>query len=338
MMKISNRCSTALACAVIAASMLHVARAQADDMKVQIWAPRDAQSAGALVVAQEKGFFKKAGLDSEVKFVSSGQEIPAGMAGGTISLAVASWTNPMAMNANGIPVKILSKIADISPALGVVVRSSAGIKVAKDLEGKKIGITRISVLVSVLEHGCATYGCDMSKMTLVNMQPQDIVLAYERGDVDAVMTNEPWTTYVQDRGGTWLFSAGQSFIPGQEGARKIDTIYTALFAPPAYVSKNPKTVEAVLRGLTEAIASIKSDPSGAAEVIGKVLSIPPKVVASTLSKVNFGLDISPTWADEYNKKADYLVGIKELRKNVAANDVFEPGPLKAICGACAGGK
>jgi ABC-type nitrate/sulfonate/bicarbonate transport system substrate-binding protein len=338
MMKISRRCSTALACAVIAASMLHVAYAQADDMKVQIWAPRDAQSSGALIVAQEKGFFKKAGLDSEVKFVSSGQEIPAGMAGGTISLAIAAWTNPMAMNANGIPVKFLSKVADISPALGVVVRSSAGIKVAKDLEGKKIGITRISVLVSVLERGCATYGCDVSKMTLVNMQPQDIVLAYERGDVDAVMTNEPWTTYVQDHGGTWLFSAGQSFVPGQEGARKIDTIYTALFAPPAYVSKNPKAVEAVLRGLTEAIASIKSDPSGAAEVIGKVLSIPAKVVASTLSKVDFGLDISPTLADEFNKKADYLLGIKELRKRVVASDVFEPGPLKAICGSCASDK
>lgn len=337
-MKISRRWCTAVAYALIAGWMPHVASAKADDMKVQIWAPRDAQSAGALIIAQEKGFFKTAGLDSEVKFVSSGQEIPAGMAGGTISLAVAAWTNPMAMNANGIPVKILTKVADISPALGVVVRGSAGIKVAKDLEGKKIGITRISVLMSVLERGCATYGCDVSKMTLVNMQPQEIVLAYERGDVDAVMTNEPWTTYVQDRGGTWLFSAGQSFIPGQEGPRRVDTIYTALFAPPAYVSKNPKAVEAVLRGMTEAIASIKSDPSGAAEMIGKVLAIPPGVVASTLSKVHFGLDISSAWADEYDKKADQLLDIKELRKKVVASDVFDPGPLKAVCGSCDGGK
>jgi ABC-type nitrate/sulfonate/bicarbonate transport system substrate-binding protein len=338
MMKISGRWCTAVAYALIAGSVLQVAGAQADDIKVQLWAPRDAQSAGALIVAQEKGFFKKAGLDSEVKFVSSGQEIPPGMAGGTISLAVAAWTNPMAMNANGIPVKILTKVADISPALGVVVRGSAGIKVAKDLEGKKIGLTRISVMMSVLERGCATYGCDVSKMTLVNMQPQEIVLAYERGDVDAVVTNEPWTTYVQDRGGTWLFSGGQSFIPGQEGPRKIDNIYTALFAPPAYISKNPKAVEAALRGMSEAIDSIKSDPSGAAEVIGKVLAIPPAVVASTLSKVHFGLDIGPAWANEYDKKADYLFELKELRKKVVASDVFDPAPLKAICGSCDGGK
>jgi NitT/TauT family transport system substrate-binding protein len=333
-----GRWGAAFACALMVGAMLQGGSARADDMKIQIWAPRDAQSAGALIVAQEKGFFKKAGLDSELKFVSSGQEIPAGMAGGTISLAVASWTNPMAMNANGIPVKVLSKVADISPALGVVVRGKAGIKVAKDLEGKKIGITRISVLVSVLERGCATYGCDINKITMVNMQPQDIVLAYERGDVDAVMTNEPWTTYVQDRGGTWLFSAGQSFIPGQEGMKKIDTIYTAMFAPPAYVSKNPKTVEAVLRGLTGAIASIKSDPADASEVIGKVLAIPPKVVASTLSKVNFGLDISSQWASEYDSKAQYLLGIKELRRKVVAKDVFEPGPLQAVCGGCAASK
>lgn len=334
-MMISRR-SVALAGAALVAATAYGAPAHADDTKVQIWAPRDAQSSGALIIADEKGFFEKAGLQSEVKLVSSGQEIPAGMAGGTISLAVASWTNPMAMNANGIPVKIISKVADISPALGVVVRSGAGIHVAKDLEGKKVGITRISVLVSVLERGCAAYGCDINKMTLVNMQPQDIVLAYERGDVDAVMTNEPWTTYVQDRGGTWLFSAGQSFIPGNDGVNKIDTIYTAMFAPPAYVSKNPKTIEAVLRGMTDAIAYIRSNPSDSSEVIGKVLSIPTKVVASTLSKVVFDLDIGPSWAAEYNKKADDLVGLKELRKRVVAADIFEPGPLKAICASCAG--
>lgn len=318
-------------CLLMAVVVLNISTARADEMKAQIWAPRDAQSAGALIVAQEKGFFKKAGLDSELKFVSSGQEIPAGMAGGTISLGVAAWTNPMALNANGIPVVVLSRVADISPALGVLVREKAGIKTAKDLEGKKVGITKISVLMSVLERGCAIYGCDPSKITLVNMQPQDIVLAYQRGDVDAVMTNEPWTTYVQDQGGKWLFSAAQSFVPGHEGARKIDTIYTALFAPPSFAKNNPRIVEAVLRGLNDAIGSIKSDPQAASEVIGRVLSIPPRVVASTLSKVNFGLGITPQWAEEYDKKADYLLGIKELRKKVVAKDVFAPDYLKAVC-------
>ena len=61
----------------------------------------------------------------------------------------------------------------------------------------------------------------------------------------------------------------------------------------------------MLRGLSDAINSIKSDPTGAAEVIGKAISIPPEVVKSTLSKVDFGLGMTSEWADEYNKKADY---------------------------------
>jgi ABC-type nitrate/sulfonate/bicarbonate transport system substrate-binding protein len=329
------RWCASVACAMVVGTALSAGSARADGMKVQIWAPRDAQSSGPLIIAQHEGLFRKAGLDSELKFVSSGQEIPAGIAGGTIQLAVASWTNPMAMNANGVPVEVLARVGDISPAIGVVVRRGAGIRVAKDLDGKKIGITRISVLVSVLEHGCAAYGCDMSKMTLVNMQPEDIVLAFERGDVDAVMTNEPWTTYIQQHGGNWLFSAAESFIPGQEGVRKIDTIYTALFARPDFVSKNPKEVEAVLRGLSDAINSIKSDPTEAAEVIGKAISIPPEVVKSTLSKVDFGLGMTPEWADEYNKKADYLLSIGELRGKIVAKSVFEPGPLHSVCGSCA---
>lgn len=302
--------------------------------KLQIWAPRDAQSSGAFVIAQEKQFFKNAGLDTELKFVSSGQEIPAGIAGGTIKLAIASWTNAMAMNANGIPVRVLARVADISPALGVLGREKAGIKTAKDLEGKKVGATRISVLLSVLEKGCAAYGCDMSKITIVNMQPQEIVLAYERGDVDAVLTNEPWTTYVHDRGGKWLFSAGESFLPGKEGPNKIDTIYTALLSSPDFVKTQSASVEKALRGLREAAAFIKANPDEAAAIIGKVISIPTEVARQTLSKVDFDIAMTEQWANEYNDKAAYLQGLSELRKKVVAKDVLDPAPLRAVCPDC----
>lgn len=219
--------------------------------------------------------------------------------------------------------------------LQVVVRSDAGIRMPKDLEGKRLGLTRISVLFSVLERGCATYGCDISKMTLVNMQPQEIVLAYERGNVDAVLTNEPWTTYVVQRGGKLLFTAAQSAVPGREGLNRIDGIYTAVFARPDFIAQHPKAAQGILKGLSQAAEWVKANPKEAAEIIGKEINIPTDAVVATLSRVDSKLEMTADWASEFDKKAEYLLGLKELRRKVVASDVFQPEPLKAVCGACA---
>src|SRR6476469_7180850 len=125
--------------------------AQVETKSFQIWTSRDAQKGALPVLAMRKGFFEKDGLSVEVKFVSSGSEIPAGMAGGTIPMAVASWTNPMAMVANGVPARILAQTTDISAAQQLIVRKDGPIKTPKDLEGKKLALTRIGLVMSILE-------------------------------------------------------------------------------------------------------------------------------------------------------------------------------------------
>jgi ABC-type nitrate/sulfonate/bicarbonate transport system substrate-binding protein len=65
-----------------------------EQQNVQLWTTRDAQQGALPIVAARQGFFRDNGLNVELRFVSSGAEIPAGMAGGTIPIAVAAWTNP----------------------------------------------------------------------------------------------------------------------------------------------------------------------------------------------------------------------------------------------------
>ena len=91
-------------------------QAQVETKSFQIWTSRDAQQGALPVVAARRGFFEKEGLNVEVKFVSSGSEIPAGMAGGTIPMAIAAWTNPMAMVANGVPSSCAAAAASPSSA------------------------------------------------------------------------------------------------------------------------------------------------------------------------------------------------------------------------------
>jgi len=325
---------TMLGAAVLALPGGAVAQGAPEQPNFQFWTTRDAQQGALPIVAARQGFFRQNGLNVDLRFVSSGAEIPAGMAGGTISIAIAAWTNPMAMVANGLSVRLLAQTTDISGILQMVVRPEANIRTARDLEGKRLGVTRIPLIISLLERACQAYGCDMSRITLVNMQPQDLVLAYERGNVDAVLTWEPWAIYTVQRGGRLLFSATRSFIPGQEGERRIDGVYAAVFARTDFTTRNPRTTQAVLRSLQQAADWIRENPEPAAEIVGRDINIPVDVVRGTLSKVDNRLTMTTEWAREFDATATYLHGLRELRNTVTHRDVFDPAPLRAICASC----
>jgi ABC-type nitrate/sulfonate/bicarbonate transport system substrate-binding protein len=311
--------------------------AQVETKAFELWTSRDAQQGALPVVAARKGFFKKEGLDVEIKFVSSGSEIPAGMAGGTIPMAIASWTNPMAMVANGVPARILAETTDISAAQQLVVRKDGPIKAPKDLEGKKLALTRIGLVMSILEKMCKDYGCDVSKITLVNMLPQEIVLAFQRGDVDAIQTWEPWATYATQQGGRILLSATDSFVAGKEGKKRIDGIYAAVFARDDFVKNNPKTVQAALRALKNAAEWLQANQDEAADIVGKDINIPKPVVLQTFAKIHNQVTMTGAWAKEFDEKASYLAQINELKKQTTAKEVFDPQPLEAACPACVKG-
>ena len=312
-------------------------QAQVETKSFQIWTSRDAQQGALPVVAMRRGFFEKEGLNVEVKFVSSGSEIPAGMAGGTIPIAIAAWTNPMAMEANGVPARILAQTTDVSGAQQMVVRKDGPIKTPKDLEGRKLALTRIGLIMSIMEKMCKEHGCDLSKITLVNMAPQEIVLAFQRGEVDAIQTWEPWAIYAVQQGGRVLMSATESFVPGKEGKKRLDGIYASVFARDDFVAKNPKTIEATLRALKNAADWLEANRDAAADIVAKDINIPKPIVLGTFAKTVNQLSMSAEWAREFDEKAVYLAGLKELKQVTTARVVFDPRPLKQVCPACVKG-
>lgn len=303
----------------------------------QLWTSRDAQQGALPVVTMRKGFFKNEGLDVEVKFVSSGSEIPSGMAGGTIPIAIASWTNPMAMVANGVPARILAGTTDVSGAQQLVVKKDGPIKTPKDLEGRKLALTRIGLIMSILERMCKEYGCDVSKITLVNMAPQEIVLAFQRGDVDAIQTWEPWAIYGVQAGGRVLMSATESFVPGKEGKKRIDSVYAAVFARDDWAAKNPKTVEATLRALKNGAEWMEANKDAAADIVAKDINIPKPIVLGTFAKIYNQVYMSSDWAEEFTEKAVYLHNLRELKSAPTAKDVIDVRALRAVCAACVKG-
>mgnify|MGYP000217410994 CR=1 FL=1 len=319
------------ALAVFAASVLTIGAANAQT--VEIWTSRDAQQGGVAVVAEQKGFFKDAGVDVKVRFVSSGSEIPAGMAGRSISVAIAGWTNPMSMISNGLPVKILARTADTSGAFAIVARGAEKIKSVKDLEGKKIGLMRLPLIMPMLTKACAAAGCDFNKLTLVNMQPEDIVLAFQRGNVDAVLIWEPWATYARQLNGNALLSASDEVtLDGKK--QKLEGLYAAVFARTDFIEGNPAGTKAILKGLIEASKWMKANTDEAASIISKQINIPKHIVVTTLESIETSMKLNDAWSAEYDAKAQQLFEAKELKQPTTAKASILPGPLSEVCPEC----
>lgn len=213
-----------------------LAAAQAPERKsLDVHTARDAQLASQLVIGQTKGFFRAHGLDVQIKYFTAGSEIPPGMAAGSIVMASAGAPNAISLVATNFPMKVIAQIADISGAQGVVVRPQAGIRVPKDLEGKKMGIVKAGPALDLFGKFSRAYGVDQNKITMANMLPPDLLTAFAKGDIDAYAVWEPYLTRGEQLGGKVLHTGTQSYVPGAEGPKRIFSMACVLFTLESFV-------------------------------------------------------------------------------------------------------
>lgn len=91
-------------------------------------------------VGDELGFFKKHGLDLQIVDFASGSKMSQAVAAGSIDIAVGAGSE-MALIAKGAPMKAVCEDEGTFPFLSVGVPWDSPIKSAKELKGKKVGVS-----------------------------------------------------------------------------------------------------------------------------------------------------------------------------------------------------
>lgn len=162
-----------------------------DKVKVRLdWTPWGVQAAEHL--AQQKGWYKAAGLDVQledgngsvttVQIVGSGDDFDVGHAA----------LGPMMIARDkGLPVKAIAVFARTSD-LGMLVPTNSGIKGPQDLKGKKVAYTAGSLEAPFIEPFLAAGGVKRSDMELVNVDATAKAATYVSGRADAVFSTIPF--------------------------------------------------------------------------------------------------------------------------------------------------
>jgi len=301
---------------------------------IEIAGVRDPQLGAQLAVAEYYGYFKDEGLNATTHWNQSAADTLTVMAGGSQSIGVGGAFTQIVFSGQKLPIKVIAALADIAPTQGFALSPGVKLSSPKELEGKKLAWTQGNSQILILAKLAQVYGFDMKKITLVNMNPAEGVVAASKGDVDGLLGWQPNLYRLISMGGTMYTTATTSYINGkpEEYAFEDRLQYnnSVLCAAQDWIDHKPNTLKAVLRCIKRATATIISDRPKALEAMQKVLKIDAEPLAVMANANQYGMMIDAKLVKTIDFVSDWALSIKRIPGPVTAEDALAPQLLAAV--------
>jgi len=235
---------------------------------------------GDLVVKHNK-WLEAALPDTKIDWVrfDSGGDVNTAVVAGAVDIGLAG-SSPVTRGLSA-PLNIDYQVAWIHDVIGdaesLVARDGSGITSIADLKGHKIATPFASTSHYSLVAALTDAGLSTDDVTLVDLQPGDILAAWTRGDVDAAYV---WDPTLSQLGGTVLTTS-------TEQAKAGHPTYDLGVVTTAVAQKYPGVVDAWLTAQDKAVAQLQDDTATAAEAIGAELDLAPADVTKQLEGLTF---------------------------------------------------
>jgi NitT/TauT family transport system substrate-binding protein len=200
--------------------------ARADEpLKAKIGVLRLSSSA-PVFIAQDKGYFREAGLDIELKFFDAAQPIAVATTSGDVDFGVTAFTAGLYNLAGKGTLKVIGGMSREKPGyplIGYFASNNAyaaGLKTPKDLAGKRIAVTQVgSSFHYSLGLLADKYGFKLADVKVLPLQSLSNAAAALKGEtVDAALLPVSTARTLMDAGGAKLLGWVGDETPWQLGA------------------------------------------------------------------------------------------------------------------------
>ena len=207
-------------------AMTAIGAARADELsKAKVGVLRLSSSA-PVFIAQDKGYFKDAGLDVELKFFDAAQPSAVATASGDVDFGVTAFTAGLYNLAGKGVLKVIGGMSREKagfPLIGYFASNNAyaaGLKTPRDLAGKRIAVTQVgSSFHYSLGLLADKYGFKLSDVKVLPLQSLSNAAAALKGEtVDAALLPVSTARKLMDDNGAKLLGWVGDETPWQLGA------------------------------------------------------------------------------------------------------------------------
>lgn len=214
----------------------------------------------ALIIARERGFFTKVGLDVELIAPADPNAPPKLVAAGQADLAITYQPQLHMQVAGGLPLVRVGALVD-HPLNTLIVLADGPVRSIADLKGRRVGYSVGGFEEALLGTMLEKDGLTLKDVTLVNVN-FNLSAALLSGQVDAVVGGfrnfELNQLELENR-------PGRAFLPEEHGVPS----YEELILVAHRERLDRETIGRVLAALTEATAWLKANPQRGWELFVK---------------------------------------------------------------------
>lgn len=251
---------------------------------------------GVTIVAAAKGVFAKHGLDVEVRNVTSGKLALDALIGGSAQLATVAETPVMRAGVAGQEIAIIATMEASDNDVQFLTRADRSIKTLADLKGKKIATAVGTSAEYMVYSALQTQGLKMSDVAILNLRPQDMAGALERGDIDVYAI---WEPHIHN--GKKLLAAGAVELP----AKGIYVETFSIVGMRDYLKKNGDIAQRFIKALIEAEGLIASNKDEAVKIIAQAVQMDAGTMASIWSNYQYKVALDASILTLMKKQADW---------------------------------
>ena len=199
-------------------------------------------SSAPVFIAQDKGYFRNAGLDIELKFFDAAQPIAVATTSGDVDFGITAFTAGLYNLAGKGTLKVIGGMSRDKagyPLIGYFASNkayAAGLTTPKDLAGKRVAVTQVgSSFHYALGLLADKYGFKLSDVKIVPLQSLSNAAAALKGEtVDAALLPISTARPLVDSGGAKLLGWVGDETPWQVGA---------VFASPKTLADKPRVTK-----------------------------------------------------------------------------------------------
>lgn len=278
-------------------------------------------------VAKEKGFFKEAGFDVDIKPGQGTGGVIQQVIGGQADFGPIDLTGGiLQLGGEGGENKDFVAVAAIQQRTmaAIVTTQDKGITTPKDLEGKTLADTPVSVVRNLFPTYAKLAGIDASKVTWQNGEPQTLIGTLASGKVDGIgqfVVGAPTVKAVTKKEPVMLpYSNVMTDLYGN-----------ALITSKKLAKEEPETVKKFTAALLKGLEYSLANPKEAGEILKKnVAEANPVAAAAELELMagyvrssNSGTAIGTLDSGRVAKSIAILQGAGALKQNITPDQVVD---------------